>query len=378
MKVLFVGNYGDGTGYGKASEALVLSLNCVVDVVPRRIQFNNRNQIHPDITLLENKSEFECEICIQHTLPIYFSYDGRFKKCIGSFDWETNSLPVAWVKSCNMMDEIWVGSLEQKNACIRSGVIRPIHVIKHACDINKYTKSYIPKHPLIKELSNNKTFYFYTIGEFIKRKNHLALLRAFHTEFQPHENVNLVIKSSREGLSPQESMDFIQKFCLEAKTGMRLYGNNIETYKKEIIITESLSEYDLMSLHKTCHCFVQPSYGEAFSLPAFDAAVLGKTPIVTACGGFLDYIRVSPTNLLKPNGYLVKYHMENVFGVADCQPDLYTGREEWCVANIEHLKYQMRAAYQNHVNSNPIIDLDLAERFSYQNVGKELLEIMKG
>ena len=143
MKVLYIGNYKDGTGWGNACANNILALDAVgVDVVPRAITFNNSNGgCNERILELESKSESGCDICIQHTLPHLYSYSSKFKN-IGFIETETsNFIESSWQHHANLMDKILVPVSSSKEACIRSGVTRPIEVVPHCLDIDKY-KSY--------------------------------------------------------------------------------------------------------------------------------------------------------------------------------------------------------------------------------------------
>lgn len=366
MKILVLNNYQEKTGYSIAGQEIILAMNSIkLDVVPRRLKFSNRNEAHPKVEALELKSEFGCDIILQITLPCYFQYDGRFKKNIGYFFWETDRLCPAWVKSCNSMDEIWVANKQQVAACKRSGVAKPIYVVPIPCDVNKYTRSFKIKHPIIQKLKESDNFTFYTIGEFVKRKNHLGLLRAFHAEFAPEEPVDLVIKTSRDGLSPAECHKMVSDYCTEVKQGMRIYGNNLNPYKQEIIITDHLSDDDMMGLHKACDCFVQPSYGESWSIPAFDAMAFGKSPVVPNSTGYLEYC-------FPINSYLIRCETEPVWGVKESQPDLYTAKENWEAPVISEIMKQMRLAY----NERGRKDTSITSNFSYERVGNHIKTLL--
>lgn len=71
MKILYIGNYNDGTGWGNAALNNILALDSAgVNVVPRAITFNNSNNTtNQRIKQLEAQSERGCDVCIQHTLP---------------------------------------------------------------------------------------------------------------------------------------------------------------------------------------------------------------------------------------------------------------------------------------------------------------------
>ncbi len=367
MKILFLSISSYGSGYWHAACGYLRAMQAAgLDVVFRHVNLNNSEPDYSDFKELMDKSEDGCNICIQHTLPSLFCFDGRFDECIGLFAWETDRISPAWAKACNAMSRVFVINNLQYGACLSSGVKVPIGIIPHACDINKYFKEYGGENSYIKELKNLPSFKFYTIGEFTKRKNLGALVKAFHLEFEPAEPVDLVIKSSKEGISSGECFHRVSTFCNEIKEGLKLYGANLTQYKKELIITDKMSENDLMALHQECDCFVQPSYGEAFSLPAFDAMCFGKIPIVTKNAGY-EYIEDGVT------GYLIESYSEPVFSVLDTTPDIYSGRENWKQVDISNLRKLMRLAYitkedtwkQFHQKSSVS-----ASKHSYNSIGQ--------
>ena len=110
MKILYIGNYKDGTGWANACINNILALDSVgVEVVPRAITFNDGSHNCPERILeLEENSEAGCDICIQHTLPHLYSYNSKFKN-IGFLATETsNFIESSWQHHANLMDEIWV------------------------------------------------------------------------------------------------------------------------------------------------------------------------------------------------------------------------------------------------------------------------------
>lgn len=380
MKILYVGNQNDPSGYGYACRNNILAMDSVgLDVVPRKIKFSNTEVKNQRIEELEKKSQEGCEVCIQHTLPFYFVADNRFKKNIGCFAWETDKIPISWVKNCNLMNEIWVINHQMFTACKNSGVKPKICVVPHAFDMDAYSK--IDTKGL--EYLNNGTFKFYTIGEFTRRKNFAALIKAFHLEFCNAEGIDLVIKSNKEGVAPQDLKRELVGFCTEMKRGLKLYGNNLAPYRQEIIITDYLSDDKLRGLHSLCHCFVSPSYGEAWNIGCFDSLAFGNIPLATDCTGHKDYISD------RYNGYLINSRLEPVFGMNESFPDIYSGFENWWSADINYLRKLMRKVYNLYVKSflsdTPSCEYSelrengpkTVQEFSFQKIGdliKNLLE----
>ena len=186
MKVLYIGNYRDGTGWGNACVGNMLAMNAAgIDVVPRAISFEDTDSDYPQtIKDLEKKhskksENIDCDVVIQHTLPHLYSYDSRYKN-IGFFATESESFTTSgWQYYANMMDEIWVPSEQNKQAAKNSGVTVPIEVVPHSLDISSYSNTDGAR---VQEMENSFTFGF--VGEFIERKNLRALLRAFHISQQ--------------------------------------------------------------------------------------------------------------------------------------------------------------------------------------------------
>ncbi len=365
MKVLYIGVFRDGTGWGQAATDYILALDAAgVDVVPRALKLNARQHTPPARVLeLEAKSSRGADVVIQHILPHHYDYNGRMLN-VGLFASETSDFATStWSDRLNTMDAVICINHQQVNAAWRSGVRVPISVVGHATDISRFQQSYQPLDQL-KPYREAGEFLFYTVGEMVRRKNLAALLKAFHLEFDPSEPVQLVIKTDMPGKSPQESRKHVEAFCSEIKRGLKLHGGKIENYKDEVLITDRLTEHGMMRLHAACDCFVQPSYGEAWSIPAFDAMAMGRTPIVTDCTGFRDY-------LSDTEGWLVQSHEEPVFGVNDTFEDLFVGTETWHAVDIKHLRRAMREAYEEESlrEEKAASGVARAYDFSYEAIG---------
>ena len=80
MKVLFIGCYRDGTGWGQAAIDYILSMDHVgLDVVCRPLKLNQNNYEIPErVAELEKKPMRGANICIQNVLPHYLDYNGYF------------------------------------------------------------------------------------------------------------------------------------------------------------------------------------------------------------------------------------------------------------------------------------------------------------
>lgn len=361
-KVLYIGNGNCSTGYGEAVRQMVLCMDSVgIDVVYRSLFLNSpRIELPERMKALEAKDDRNPDIVIQHTLPHFMEYNAGCGKNIGLFAYESshfnNSL---WPEKLNCMDEIWAISNSQVKACESSGVKKPVKLVPHPCNVEKYQRNYEPMR--FPQLQNK--FVFYWVGEFNERKNLGAAIRAFHLEFDPDEPVEFLIKSGVPGKSNEESSNIINQYLKEIKENLKLY-RNLNIYKKETLITQRLSEEDMMRLHKTGDSFICSSYGEAFCLPAADALGMGK-PVIAHN---LDYIKHNY------NGLVPQYNSVPVYGALQTFPDLLCGNENWDEVDIRSLKAHMRLMYQMkdkyaELSANAI---DSVYDMSYEVVGQKI------
>lgn len=369
MRVLYINNYGEQTGWSAAGRNYILALDAAgIDVVPRKIHLGHSEAELPErIAELEKKPIEGCDIVIQHILPHMMEFDGHFRKNIGLVFLETDCLGrTSWSSKINCMDEVIVCCKQNKDALLKSGVNIPIHVVPIPTNTERFEQKYEPLP--IPELQGKFVFYF--MGEVTRRKNLVALLKAFHLEFSPYEQIALLIKGSIPGANPEQAGDAISAICKTVKEHLKLY-DDLHTYSQEIILTKQLSEEEVMRCHATGDCLVAPSFGEAWGQIVFDAMCMGKTPITTATGGMLDY--------LGEGGILVNGVLEPAFGMTETFHDLYSGREQWISIDINELRMHMRSVFQCAAGREEMKNngLDKAYDYSYDIVGKQLKEILE-
>lgn len=355
MKVLYIGHYKDGTGWGDAAKNNILALHKAgVDVVPRAISYKDKDTDTDETILsIEKQSSEGCDVCIQHTLPSNYVYDSNFKN-IGYLATEcSNFIDSGWTKNINMMDEIWVPSEYVKESCLKSGVSVPIKIAPHCLDLSDFEIQ--PNSAQIAELKDSFNFVF--IGEFSERKNIKALIRAFNTEFSYKENVNLYIKSS--GTDATKLTDY----CETIKKGLKL-GTK---HKRELIVTGRIRRQDYVSILSQCHCFVMPSRGEGFCIPVLEAMCLG-IPSVYTSGMAIEEFAV---------GQSVKSKTEPCFGGMESLPTLYTARSHWQEIDVEDLQIKMRSAFIAGLEDETRQKCKMeAEKYSQENIGKLFKELL--
>jgi glycosyltransferase involved in cell wall biosynthesis len=169
-------------------------------------------------------------------------------------------------------------------------------------------------------------------------------------------------------VNPKDLLKHVNEICTNVKRELRIY-RDIEQYHKEIIICDRLTNEQVMAIHKSCDCFVGPSHGEGWSIPAFDAMCFGKTPICSREGGPADFLEPD-VGWLVDGVYSTCNHSDPAF------PTLFTGREHWFVPSEDETKYAMRHYYNNRERIDRPLGLKTAQKFSYINIGNQIKEAL--
>lgn len=340
MNILFIGPYRQDDGWGNAAKSYIRSLAKIdsVNLCIRPIYMGSSIcEIDEDIIEFEYNSFDEYDIVIQNVLPSFCDYSDKFKKNVCLAYTETNMLPeVEWVQKLNLMDEVWVPSSQEKQNLTDSGVKVPINVVPIPLDIEKITS--VEEELSINEI-DEKSFMFLVCGEFIERKNIPAVISAFHAEFSPEEDVELLIKTNRAGIAGHELLNLVTDKANNTKARLRLYPN-IATYKNNYIITDRMEDEHLLALFKRANCFVMASHGESWCIPAAECMALGTPCIVTSHTGMTEFVNTE-------NGWVVDSVETHVATKDAPLPYLYTANETWRQIDIMKLRNAMREAYDD-------------------------------
>jgi glycosyltransferase involved in cell wall biosynthesis len=362
--ILYIAPYRQHDGWGLASRDYLLALlSTHHNVVPVSFYTNRGAKCVIDnkqILNAEKESYTYYDYVIQKSMPQSFVYNGDFGKNIGLTVIENNRFFSSGIASINIMDQLLVPSLKEKNALINSGVRIPISTISQPIDTN-LIKNHSSK-VLDMGLSSN-TFKFYFIGEYIQRKNIKDIIIAFNLEFDINEPVELIIKTSMPGLTSEQAKQHIEQDIVKLKTRFRIKNK----YKTETIITKRLSDLEMQSLHKTCDCFVAVSYGEAFCRPAAEAVCSGNTTILSDGIGISEMLDADDFYHVQSSEQPVI--MEDTTYVNGL--DFYNANETWFIPSVMHLRQQMRSAFND---KKTVSDTKYLERFSYNNIGQQICQ----
>lgn len=327
----------DNSGYASCSRKYITGLlnSRKINLTLTNISFetitSNHQTYFKKIEPYLNKN-LDTKIQVIHLTPDnYIQYDLSKHYTIGYTTWETDKLPPKWVDYINLCDEVWVPSSWNKECFIKNGVNKPIYIIPHIVNTSN-----LENINLINIGVNSSSYLFYSIFQWIERKNPLNLLKAYLTEFNPEDNVALLLKTYRVNSSLKEQ-EIIKNQIAAFKQSLQL-----SYYPPIIFFGDIMTSDDIKALHKTGDCYVSFHRGEGFGLTIAEAMGYAKPVIATNYSGNTDYMN-------KENSFLIDYQLSPVFGMIF--PN-YDGKQIWAEPNVVDLKNQMRYCYENKQIAN--------------------------
>ena len=361
MKILYLANYKNLSGWSQQAVNTILSLDTIPDitVVPRHVNIlNNTNPDLPErIKELESNSDRNPDIIIQNVLPSMMEVTTRVLKNVGYFVCEnSNFKATGWQHKLNMMSETWVPCYHNKQAALASNVDTGINIVPEATDVTKYNKTY-PVHRIRESFPND--FIFLVLGEWSTRKNVEAVIKAFALEFDPLEPVQLFIKTTPGSVNINQRLE-------ETKNELGLY-KDVSRYKRENVQCEFLGEDEIYGIHQSTDAYICTSHAEAWNIGAIDSMGFGKPILVPRYGGFLDYANDN-------NSYLIDGIEDFIWrgGSDKGLPDIYTSKESWFYPSLKSLMKNMRDCYSKEgVRKKKVqVAKETVKKFSYEAVGK--------
>lgn len=358
MKVLFISNYRDFSGWGNAAYNKILSMQSAgIDLYIRPIYFSENKRQCELLDELEAKSSKKYDYIIQYTLPHYYSYNGPAIN-IGNYECETTFKTSLWQKYINMMDCAWVSSTSSLDQSLLSDVHTKVSVVPNSIDLDYYKN-----HQLEADIDgiDKDSYNFYYVGELSKRKNISTLLRAFYCTFGPKENVNLILKLNKPGYSSGEVFKKFQELDEKIRYGLKL-GNK---HRKVICLTDYLPMDNLTAIVKKFNCFITTSYGEGWCIPAIEAVAMGQQVVYPSQSSIKDF---APDKY----SYPISVDLSTCYDAVDTLGNLYTAKDYWKEPVFNSICRCMKMAVLDRglISKNQIAQS--VEKFSIENVGKAI------
>lgn len=339
--ILYIGPYYEDNGYGRSSRRFISGLieNNNINLSIRPVYFTSRiysvgNDLYSD---LEQNSSGHYDNIIQHGYPDMFQFDSRFGENIGITQIETRRLSHSkYIENINLLDKVIVGSLFSAESLVDSGVKTEIKIIPEPYDVSLFDN-------INNDFFENKdpnTFIFYTIGQYVDKKNIKGIILAFLLEFDIQDNVELFIKTDSYYIESNILEEMITSEIEQIKRVVRRNHNNCP---KISIITGNLKDKDILRLHKSCDCYIDAARADGNACCAIEAMLANK-PIISTNGigssSFID----------ETNGYIIDSSDSNVFST-DFHNDLsFTIYELWYEPSIVSMREKMRQAFVDRLS----------------------------
>ncbi len=358
--VKYSGPWGEASGYAQANRNIIQSLcEAGVDVVTELQSYAN----HPtdyghQLQLAKSRQNKHSNypIKVLHITPnVYSKHKEVGKYHIGHMFWETTKMAKNWEWYLHEVRELWTGC-EYNVKCFReAGFDGKIFKFPQPIDVTR-TETAMP-------IKSSRGFVFYSIFQWIERKDPKSLLTAYWQEFENDRDVTLVIKTYRGSFEDHELKRIYQDIA-KWKTEL-----NLSNYPNTLIIDYLLSDEEMHQLHESGDCFVSAHRGEGWGVPQVEALVHKKPVISTGLGGMHEWI--PDDGMLKVN-----YSMCNVFNMDEHEAYMCPGNQ-WGQVDISDLRVKMRLAYEKRADVQRIADNGynyVKNNFNFKKVG----ELMKG
>lgn len=350
------------SGYGQAARQFITALfvagiNVTTESITQTAERADYGITGVINACLENRSIDYQTVLIHLTSDLYPNYSEDGKYNIGHLFWECDRLPKEWVTPCNQMQEIWCGSEKQAEMIRNSGVTTPCFAFPQPIDT---TIAYENIQPF--KLDKPKDFTFYSLFQWIPRKNPKGLLQAYWKEFEGNDQVTLLIKTYRITYLDKE---------------YQLIRNDIETWRKElnlkhypkIYLSHSvLSDKEVLRFHQTGDVFVNPSSGEGWNRPMQEAMLLGKPVISGNNGGITDIMDAT---------YYHKVDSKKVPITQSSEIPWYQNGMYWWELDEKSLRFTMRNVYnmRNKKDTKALLAQKyIIDNFNYRKIGEQIKE----
>ena len=347
MKILYISHQREQSGYGISCQLYLKALKETGFEIASYPIILGKPGVFQDET--ETNDITNSDIVISHTLPHYYSYNGKFDKNIGIFLNESTGVEYTdWQQYISMMDQIWIPNEANKDFV----------TIPQPIDLNRYSQ----KIPKITIEEARGTFVFYTICEATKRKNLSGLITAYYQVFHHSDPVSLILKVAKDGCTKKEVEDEIKQLIEKIAGGMRLYENS-KDYPRIFVIADRWSDEQILALHKYGNCYISTAYNESINLSLLDAMALNKLCIISD-NDSRYYSQYGEINIVEST-------LEPCYGAVEQFSGHFTDNEWWYKVDTYCFANKMEDVYNNRKK----IDNDLSP-LSYQNIAKKMVEVL--
>lgn len=242
--------------------------------------------------------------------------------------WELNLMPEPWIRKSDLIDEIWAPTkyIEEswKRATSKKVVHMPVPV-----ELEPFTELSRAEF----NLPGDQFLFFFNFDSvsFIRRKNPLAVLKAFKLAFPTGaEKAGLVIKTFNiaacESREHGDELAEIAQLKEMAKADSRIR-----------LVSEYFPRNKLLAMTNVCDAYISLHRSEGFGFGMAESMLLGKPVIATNYSGNVDFTRPD-------NSCLVDY---TLIPVGKGEYPYYRAGQVWAEPDVEQAAWYMRQLFEN-------------------------------
>ncbi len=387
LKVRYFAPFAKNSGYAQAAHDYLAALHATgqveLDIRPIH-ECDTDKDLHERFQHLVPFCELDDsywgkgpDVVVVHTIPEwaneFVSGDlapNHLTPKVAITTWETDRLPKSAAdKLTRDFDLVIVPSLHNKVVFSKANkdLACKTVIVPHGFDFKVFEGAWSTPKP------KTSPYVFYSILVWAERKNPMALLKAYLTEFKADEDVLLKI------LTPAYNEDDLVNL-------VRCMG--LENLPKVQFITARLSDAELMNLHATSHCYATLTHGEGWGLGAFEAAIVGNHVIGTGWSGQLDFLKTCGGDEI---GYFMTPAIASeqilqkgvTFGNIEVKPVSkfvsagVDASQNWAEPNIDDAKRFMRRAFNERRGRSEYGRNKMIDRYEYKRIGQNLLEALR-
>lgn len=381
LKIRYYAPFAKKSGYAQAAHDYLAALHATgqveLDIRPL-VDCDTDADLHPRFQHLVpfvNREDFKPDVTVVHTIPqwanefITSDLKPESGKTAVITTWETTKLPDGTMEKLLDFDLIIVPSQHNKRVFSSSAKRQEkqsrIAVVPHTYDPRVFENV----HPVPKP----SPYVFYSILVWASRKNPIGLLSAYLSAFTEKDDVLLKL------LTPQYNKDDLVNL-------IRCMG--IKDLPKVQIVTERLSDKELLNFHLDAHCYVTATRGEGWGLGSFEAAILGNRVIAPDWSGHVDYLASYANSSLYASQLTPAIATDQILGetinmggmeIKPVSNFVATGvdaRQLWAEPDLCDLQACMWEAFKYRYSRNPKA-WQGEKLYSYSAVGELLLSTLK-
>lgn len=362
LAVKYCGSHADYSGYGSANRAFTTALyiagvDVTTEIVSHVVDKAQFGWQHALARNLEGR-KIPYEVKIIHLTPDEFPrYIEKDKYNIAHLFWETDRLPEPWISCINKMDEVWTSGEGMIDVFKQCGVRVPIYAFPQPIDISLADKQMKPF-----QIYGHKSFLFYSIFQWIDRKNPEGLIKTYWKTFEGNENVSLLLKTYRVNFSETEFnliQDDIQRWRSEL---------NLRHYPRLLLCKRLLADEDILRLHITGDAYVIADHGEGWNRVLHEALLFGKPSISSARGGIHEHL-TSDHYFRVPTTYANVTEQKWI--------PWYTKNMRWAEPDLNELSKLMQYVYKAKGQAQArgtLAQTFIKDNFSFHKIGNMMRE----